>query len=314
MNQHPRPSGNIAVSTAGLVVSVVVLTIAVYLLLQFREMRNLSDHKLEKNLAGELAENNLPNAALEEYKRILDDPGLDNETSANICYLTAQIYFEKLADYENAAAFYIRARNLSPNAGFANEAGRNLIASLERMGRVVSAKRELDRAVNLDSSIAIKPGETLVAKIGESPIYLSDIDNEIQSLSPDAQREYLGKPGKMGMLNQMVALELMYRAALREKFDSDPRLLKRKQNLEKQLLVEKYVTERIIPQINIDTLDMRNFYLANRDSRYSDKPFDEIRSKVLLDYQQEKSQKTLNELINKLAEIEQVKLFEENVR
>ncbi len=306
--------GAVSLATVNLVISLLTLAAIVYLAVSMTSAVRNPDYRAEKNLAGELSDNNLPMAAIEEYLKVLDDRNLDLAVKGNICYLIGQLYFEKLADYENAAAYYIRARSLHPKGSFYDEAGRGLIASLERMGRRASAKRELDRAVNLDSIVTVKPGETVVARIGETPIYLSELENEIQNLPAQAQAEYLSKQGKLNLLNQMVGLELMYRAALREKFDRDPRLLKRKENLEKQLLVEKYVTERILPQINIDTLDLRNFYLAGKKERYGDNSYEEVRSKVLLDYQQEKSQKALNELISKLAEIEQVRVFEENIR
>lgn len=314
MSQWSNMRGAVSLAAISLIISLLTLAAIIYLVVLTTSSAKNRDYRVEKSLAGELSDNNLPLAAIEEYRKILNDRNLDPTIKGNICYLIGQLYFEKLADYENAAAYFIRARNLHPEGSFYDEAGRNLVASLERMGRLASAKRELDRTVNLDSAVAVKPGEIVVARIGETPIYLSELENEIQSLPAQAQSEFLSRQGKLNMLNQLVGLELMYRAALREKFDRDPRLLKRKENLEKQLLTEKYVTERILPQVNLDTLDIRNFYLANRKERYGDKAYEEVRSRVLLDYQQEKSQKALNELIEKLAELEKVQIFEENIR
>ena len=85
-----------------------------------------------KRLAGELRDNKLYNAAVEEYLKILEFKSIDNKTRANINYLIGKIYYENLKDYEQAASYYIRAKGLDPDGSFQNEASKNLIASLEK--------------------------------------------------------------------------------------------------------------------------------------------------------------------------------------
>jgi hypothetical protein len=306
--------GKSLISISSLIISLVTLALVAYLLFDSKTGPDAVNIQIEKNLAGELADNNLYRASIEEYNRILAEPVLDNATRANINYLIARIYFENLFDYENAAAHYVRARSLNPDGSFYDEAGKNLIFSLEKMGRVIDAKRELDRTVNIDSVRAGEKGKIVVARVGDSPIFLSDIDAEIQNLPPEAQKKYLDKKGKMEILQQFVGMELMYRDALREGMEKNSELLRRQKNLEKQLVVEKYIREKILPQVNIDTSDVRNFYLANKKERYGDKPYDDIKASVLMDYQQEKSQQAFSDYIAKLAAVEKVQILEENVR
>ena len=265
-------------------------------------------------MAGELADNNLYKASVEEYKTILADPTLDAPTRANVNYLIAKIYFGDLRDYENAAAHYVRARAINPDGSFYAEAGKNLIASLEKMGRIVDAKRELDKNTNIDSVYANHKGETMVAKIGEIPVYLSQVEDEMQNLPPEMQRQFLGKEGKLAYVQQYVATELMYRAALREGMDGDPEIAKRREMLEKQLLVEKYAVENVLPQINIDTTDLKNYYLANKDDKFAGKSYEDAKSNVLMVYQQEKAQQAFSEYVAKLSAAENVKIFEENIK
>jgi tetratricopeptide (TPR) repeat protein len=271
------------------------------------------DHSVEKNLAGELADNNLYGAAIDEYKTILDDPSLDNVTRANIHYLIGKAYFENLFDYEKAAAHFIRARSLNPQADFYNEAGKNLIISLEKMGRVLDAKRELDQTVNINDRPDKKPGDLMVAKVGERPIYLSEVDDEIQSMPPEYQKNFLGK-AKKEMVLKKIAFELMYQDAVRNGMDKDPNIIIKRNDIEKQLVVEKYYTSKVLPQVNIDTADVRNYYLANKKTKYGDKSFDEARVQVLMDYQQEKSQRAFADYIAKLAAVEKVQVFDENIK
>ena len=156
-----------------LLVSVVTLAVVVYMVVTVTGDNQARDYAAEKSIAGELTEYNLHRGAIAEYEAILDDPGLDIVTRANINYLIGKIYFHDLFDFENAATYFVRARSLNPDGSFYDEAGRNLIASLEKMGRVLDAKRELDREANLDSVYAAHEGDPMIAKIGEQPVFLS---------------------------------------------------------------------------------------------------------------------------------------------
>jgi hypothetical protein len=307
-------NGKSVFSLISLVVSLGTFALVLYLILSPARNGGRDDFVVEKKLAGELADNNLYAASIDEYKKILANRSLDNETRANINYIIAKMYFENLVDYENAAAHYIRARSLNEQGSFYSEAGRNLIASLERMGRMVDAKRELDRTVNIDSIYAANEGETVAARIGDVPIFLSEIDREIQSLPTEAQKQFLDKEGKRAFVNQYIGLELMHRAALREGFESDPDIINRKEMLEKQLLIEKYMMEKVLPQVDADTSDIRNFYIANKKDKYGDKSYDEVKTQVFFDYQQEKAQKAFADYVTKLSAVEKVQIFEEKIK
>jgi len=272
------------------------------------------DYTMEKNLAGELIDNNLYQAAIDKYKKILIQPDLDKETRANINYLIGKVYYDNLFDYENAASHYVIARSLNPEGSFYNEAGKNLIASLEKMGRLIDAKRELDKSVNIDSIYSANEDETMIAKIGEEPIFLSQLESEMQKMPADVQKEFIGTGGKKKYLNQFIGFELMYRAALREGFDRDAELLKRKEEVVRQLLIEKYIYDKVLPEINIDTADVRNFYLANKSVKYEDKSYEEVRNQVVMDYQQEKAQQAFTDYVGRLSAVEKVQVFEENIK
>jgi tetratricopeptide (TPR) repeat protein len=307
-------NGKSAISTISLIISVITLALVAYLIFMPSGKKTGGRYEVEKKLAGELTDNNLYKAAVAEYEKILDDPDVDIETRANINYLIGKIYFTDLFDYEKAASHYVMARALNPRGSFYDEAGKNLITSLEKMGRMVDAKRELNKAVDIDSVYAAHKGETTVAKIGDMPVFLSDLDEAIQKLPADAQKQYVTPEGKREFLTQYIGRELMYRAAVREGYENDPEIEKEKKDLEKQLLVQKYITDKVLPEVNIDTSDVRNYYLANKSEKYDDKPYDDIKTQVLFDYQQEKAQEAFSEYVSKLAAVEKVQIFDENVK
>nr|MBN2276750.1 hypothetical protein [candidate division Zixibacteria bacterium] len=302
------------ISIMGLVISLVTLGLVIYLVVIPGDRRGEERFSVEKNLAGELTDNNLYRAAIDEYKKILNSDKTDSETKANINYLVGKIYFENLHDYEDAAAHYVMARALNPEGSFYNEAGKNLIASLEKMGRIVDAKRELDKSANIDSVAAAGQGKTMVAKIGEIPVYLTDLEKEIQNLPPEMQKQYLGAEGKKNFLWQYIGLELMYRAAIREGLENDPEIVDKKNQFEKQLMAEKYIVENVMPQVNIDSNDVANYYAAHKADKYADKAYDEVKTQVFFDYQQDKAQQAFSDYVQKLAAAEKVQVFEDNLR
>jgi len=266
---------------------------------------------LRKQVAGELRDNNLFQAAIDEYRTILTLGDLTKAQQANINYLIARIYYEDLKDYENAAAFYMRARAYDPEGSFMAEASRNLVASLQKTGNLVDAMRELASATDIDD----KPrtaDDVPIARIDGHPIWRSEIERQIQSLPPETQKQFLAHEARINFAHQYVGVELLYRAAVREDYLNDPEIVRKKEQLIKSIVVDKYILDRVMPQITVDTLDVRNFYLANQSSRYNDAPYDSVKARVFLDYQQEKAATAYAEYINRLAQTENVEFLDHN--
>ncbi|MCP4632152.1 MAG: hypothetical protein GY855_04440, partial [candidate division Zixibacteria bacterium] len=251
--------GNTTISTLALVVSAVTLILLLYMLFSQNDLSSSDDYATQKSMAGELADNNLYLAAIDEYKNILEYDDLEDDAKANINYMIGRIFFDNIGDYDNAAAYYIRARGLNPNGSFYDEAGRNLIACMEKMGRILDAKRELDKTVNIDSVYAEHDGETVIAKIGDKPVFMSDIEENIQNLPPQMQKQFLSKESKLDALNGYIGIELVYRAAIREGFNTNPELVKLTERITKQAVVERYLQENVMGDITIDDNDVLNF-------------------------------------------------------
>ena len=87
-------------SITALMVSIITLILVAYIAF-VPSGDNTGDYSTEKNLAGELADNNLYEASIDEYKIILSDRNLESSTRANINYLIAKIYFENLRDFQS---------------------------------------------------------------------------------------------------------------------------------------------------------------------------------------------------------------------
>lgn len=271
------------------------------------------DVEQTKKLAGELRDNKLYRGAIDEYRALLDRANLDNSQRGNVCYLIGRIYFEDLRDYENAAAYYVRAKAYDPNGTYLDDASRNLVACLEKLGHLVDAKRELSAAANVVSQPR-SAGDVAVAKIGNESIWQSDLDKQIQTLPADMQRQLLTPAAKREFLRQYVGMELMYRAAKREGYDRAPEIQQQQELMTKNLLVQKYVIDKVMPEVKIDTADVRNFYLARKNERYQNAPYDSVKAQVFLDYQNEKAESAFGDYVNRLAAGEQVEFLDQNVK
>lgn len=266
-----------------------------------------------KRLAGELSDNRLYHAAVEEYRKITEFETLDDKTLANVYYLIGRISYENLGDYQQAAACYLRARALDPNGSFVGEASRNLVAAMEKTGNRLDAKRQLEAMTDLGASGKVA-GDVEVARIDADPIWLSQIDARIQTLPLQMQSRFGDLKEKKEFVRQYVGMELIYRAALRENYADDPLVKKQQEAFLRNLLIEKYAVDHIIPEIKIDTLDVRNYYLAQKEDRYNGKPFDSVMAQVFFDYQGEKQSAAFNEYIAELIKVEKVVFLDHNVK
>ncbi len=272
-----------------------------------------SDLTLRKQIAGELRDNKLFASAITEYESILSSNGLSLSEQANLNYLIARVYFENIKDYQQAAAYYLRARAYDPEGSFMNEASRNLVASLQKIGNLIDAKRELSSNTDID----YKPqsdSDLPVARIDGRPVYRSQIENDIASLPSQIQKQLLTPEAKVGYVRQYVGTELLYLAASRENYLSNPEIVKQLEELTKKLIVDRYLYDRVIPKADIDTVDVNNFYLAHKTDMYNDKPYNEVRGAVYADYQRIKAEAAYTEYINRLAQTENVEFLDQNWR
>jgi tetratricopeptide (TPR) repeat protein len=302
--------GMISKSTLILVLATLSLTLVVA---SCQKAGVTVDADQAKKLAGELRDNKLFSAAIDEYRRLLINGELSNPEKGNVSYLIGKIYFEDLKDYEDAAAYFVRAKEYDPNGSYMSEASQNLVASLEKIGHLIDAKRELNQAANLDKPSSV-PGDVPVAKIGTSTIWRSEIEQRIQSLPPEAQKQLMSAEARKNFARQYVGVELMYRAALREGYDRDPEIRARQDLVVKNLLVQKYVENKVMPAVKIDTVDVRNFYVANKSDHYKNQPYDSVKVQVFMDYQNTKMEAAYADYITKLAAAEQVEFLDNNVR
>jgi len=89
-------------------------------------------------------------------------------------------------------------------------------------------------------------GTTLV-EVGKTPITREKVDQAFLGLAEGEQKQYLDRPGRRQLLDNLVTVELLYQEALRQKLDQDSRVSAKLEAMKQQALVEELINRSIVP-------------------------------------------------------------------
>jgi tetratricopeptide (TPR) repeat protein len=277
-----------------------------------------------RELAGDLLNRRLYKQAIEQYEIYLKEFNIDNRETANVHYIIANTYFDRLKDYENALANYLKIIHLYPEFPYMDKVNQRKVACLERLGRSEDAQQALDESVQLDSSQVKKkrPGAVL-ARIGDRDITQGDLDFELDQLPPSVREQFTTKDKKLQFLNEYVATELLYDTAKRAGLDKDPEVIEGAFQATKMIMVRKLLKERVADKVQIADSDVKLYYGANKEN-YAEKdekgnikrqkPFEEVQQQVAQDYYLKKYQEAYQDLVQKMILAEDVKFYEQNIQ
>ena len=277
-----------------------------------------------RKLANNLNEWKLYKQAIEEYENYLVHFSQDEQEVARINYVIANIYFERLHDYENALTHYLKIKYYFPESRLVQDANKKIIACLERLERSTDAHQVLEESTNLEADQVKqkRPGE-VIAKLGKREITRGDLDFEISQLPPYLQSQFTDKKKKKEFLEQYIATELFYDTAKRQALDKDPEVVEGAFQAKKRLMVQKLLQQQIEQKVDIQPEDIELYYNANKD-KYVEKDKDGkvVREKTLQEAQQqvaqdlfmERQQQVYNELLQRLMRAEAVKIYDDKIQ
>ncbi|MDZ7264284.1 MAG: hypothetical protein ONB16_06845 [candidate division KSB1 bacterium] len=281
---------------------------------------NLSKEQA-RNYANELYNRQLFRQSVAEYERYLHSYPLDASEQANISYTIGDIYFERLRDYENALAYYIRIRYLQPKEELLRAVDQKIVACLERLQRPEDAQQKLSESTTLEpQKLATKHPGAVVARIGSREITQGDIDFELSQLPPELRSIYTTKEKKVEFLKQYILTELLYDSAVRQGLDKDSEIVEAAFQAKKNFMVQKLLQEQISSKIKIEPADVELYYQANK-SKYAEKDdkgnvvreksLDEVQKQVTQDLVLEKQKQIYEELIQRLMVAENVQILDD---
>jgi tetratricopeptide (TPR) repeat protein len=268
--------------------------------------------------------NDLYEAAIQEYESCLTEYAPDVIKQANISYTIGNIYYERLHDYSKALRYYFRIKYLYPESKLQGEVGKKIVSCLERLEKSQDAQRYLDKetALKPDEVDTPRPGE-VIAMVGDKKITQGDLDFELEQLPPYLQGQFNAHDKKLEFLKQQIARELLYDSAKRKNYDKDKEIVEGTFRAKKELMAQKVLSEEIKKKVQIADADIELYYKANKD-KYMEKDekgnnkrqrsFQEVYQQVAQDLYSEKQIQAYNLLLENLMKAENVKIYEQKVK
>lgn len=204
---------------------VLIFAVGAFLQACQQNQPNLSEEKI-RSLANAYYNRELYPQSIAQYENYLEHYSLSETEQANISYTIANIYFDRLNDYENAMAYYERIKLLYPESDVVDESEKRIVECLERLQRSSDAQQALQEASFLDESQVQKkrPGE-VIAMIGDREITTGDLEYEMKSLPPFVLAQIKDQSKKIEFLKQYIATELLYNTAKRKGLERDPEVI-----------------------------------------------------------------------------------------
>jgi tetratricopeptide (TPR) repeat protein len=281
------------------------------------------DGEKVREYANALVNRELYSQAVREYENYLNFYKTSDTQKSNITFTIANLYFERLHDYENALANYLRIKHVYPDKNLETQVDQQIVACLERLNRSSDAKQALDEATALDPSKVqtARPGK-VIARIGNRPITNEDLRYQLGQLPDTMRDQFRDKKQKLDFLRNFIATELFYDAAKRKGLDRDKDVVEGAFQAQKNLMVQKYLQDEIAPQIKVSTDDLKLYYKANLD-QYAEKDgkgkvkkqksFEESQKQVSRDYVREKQQQAVQQLLGRMMTAEKVEVYDDLV-
>lgn len=222
-----------------------------------------------REVASRLQAAGLLTEAVTNYERFLDAAGGAGEAKASVAFSLGGLY-ESMGQNEKSLSWYYMVEVFDSASRHRSEASKQIVALLEKLGKVAASKRELKKATSLEDAGDPAKGSLVLAKVGDKTIYLHDLDETIDQLPPQMKETFKSKEEKINLLKKLVADEVLSQKAVRLGLDQKPEFTGKFNQIKKQLLVEKILESELKDKLKTDDSDMANYFEANR-AKYAKK-------------------------------------------
>ncbi|HAZ12334.1 MAG: hypothetical protein A2X86_03765 [Bdellovibrionales bacterium GWA2_49_15] len=260
-----------------------------------------------RHTAAKLESAGLLDEAIANYEKYLESGNLTAKEKSLVAFSLGELS-ERAGHFEKAVKWYYDVETYDPTSGHQGDAGKAVVALLEKLQKYSAANMVLAEKTALNP----KQGGKIVAKVGGKEFYDYELNEFMDTLPPNAREEIKGPQKKSQMLQAFVADKIILEHALKMGFDKDPELRKKLQQVEKQLIVGKVYETEIQTKMKTDESDLENFYKANKE-KYK-KPYKEVKDMVKQEYVMAKAQNLYQELVQEKVKTEKVELFPENIK
>jgi len=293
--------------------AIMVIVFVLILMQSSDEIFPRVNYKKAKKYAIELINNGLYQQAADEFEDILEKYRLSDKEAGAIIYQIGDIYAEHIGNSQKALAAYTKLKQLYPDHPLVDDTERKIITQLDRSGQSKKAQRYLEKSVQLGTPVSEADPNEILAQIGNRAIAQSEIEDAMTALPPELSRQMNNKNSILQFLKSYIGQQLMYDAALREGYDQKNEIQRDIQEAQKAVIVQAYWEDKIANKVNVNTTDIEIYYEKNKN-QFSGKSLEEIRDQVKHMVIQEKTAGLQNDLIEKMIESEEVKLYPENIQ
>lgn len=251
--------------------------------------------------------------AVDQYSHVLSTYDLPSEQAANLAYRSGEIYFDRLGQYPEALAAFLTAEHFDAEGKLDHSLNQKKVACLERMKRSRDARRVLEEKTLLDDkTVKTTDASAPVAEVGGKAITIRQFEQYLDSLPDEEKKMTATREGKLALLQNFVAIELIVNAARRQGLDRDRKVVDLVSQFEKNILAQAYVNSELSENLTIAPSDIRLYYEANKQ-KYEDKPFEDVQEKVIRDFQQVKYQEAISIMFERLSKADNVVLHPNNI-
>ncbi len=277
-----------------------------------------------KDSAFKLQNAGLTKRSIEAFEYYLElNRSLDDNSNVSIMLNLGKLY-EELPDLEKALYWYYFVSSTDQKA-LKSKADQRIVAILNKLNKFSTAKHVLKDSTSLNKveNKKVKEGGVVVAEIDGIPIYLHQIDANIDKLPAQFRKQFSSKEGKVKFTQKFIADEILADRAIKQELDQDYKIIKDVELFKKQLLVQKVLERELKEVMSGDAKDIKNYFIANKD-RYTQKKkgkkkvvapkFEEVKDRVTLDYRMEKTQDIYQKIVTETLQTGNVKLFLERVK
>lgn len=250
-----------------LVLSQVILALLLIAILFKPEAPDTGKNNAEhwREVASKLHSSGVVGEAARFYELYLKNADVDHVVKATIAYSLGELY-EQDQKLEKALAWYYQVEILDPVSKYKPEAGKRIVALLEKLKKFGAARQALKSQTTLRNETQEKAkGAVTVAKIGEREIYLHQIHQAMDTLPQNVRKAFQSKEGQINFLKKYVADELLYDKARRLQYHEKAEFKKQLDQIRKQLLVQKIIEEEVQSKVSLDGVDVKNYFEANRN-------------------------------------------------
>ena len=275
----------------------------------------------QREVASKLLAAGAADEAAELYEQVLAGPMVSDDAAPRIAYSLGKTYLAN-GHYEKALRWFYESELMGPG-DLADEVSSGIVNALERLGKVHAAQYALDSRSHLGSDAPSRAdSDVVVAKIGNTEIYLSEVERALDDLPAEIAGAFAGPEGRQRFLEKFVADELLWRKASKLEYDRDPEVLRRQDEALKQLAVARFLEQEVLTDLEIDETDLQNYFTANRE-RYEQKldsgeegkeiTFEMARPLVEAEYRMMKLQSIYDDLIASELSAQEVEIFKERM-